>query len=306
MVTVATARVRADAIKDVEGAADQVCCAFCITMQHFLDFGGTGPTMALAPANGFPPEAYRPLATALSTQLHVIGYRPRPLWPGSVPAEVTSWRDLAVDLLSDLHARSDGPFIAAGHSLGGILSLYAAVHQPERFRGVVLIDPVVMPRHMLPLLWALRQIGQHHRSPLAQGAARRRDRFTSTHEARSRYTGRGIFADLDAAALEGYLDGGLKPDGDGVTLAWPKAWEAHIFSLVPVDTWHALESLRLPLLIIRGRRSDLMVDRSWHQLQRRFPQARFVELDGGHMVPLEQPAAMAHAIQQWVIDHHLA
>jgi pimeloyl-ACP methyl ester carboxylesterase len=268
-------------------------------MEHYLDFGGAGQALHLAPANGFPPEAYRPLADALSAQLHVLGYRPRPLWPGSDPASVGSWRDLAADMLADMQRRADGPCIGAGHSLGGIITLYVALRRPELFRGLALIDPVVMPRHMLPFLWAMRQIGQHHRSPIAQGAARRRDRFASASEARARYTGRGVFADLDAAALDGYLDGGLRPDGDGVTLAWPKAWEARIFSLVPIDVWDALGRLRVPLLIIRGSRSDLLIDRSWRQLQQRLPDARLVELNGGHMVPLERPAAVAEVIMEW-------
>jgi pimeloyl-ACP methyl ester carboxylesterase len=265
-------------------------------IDHYLEFGGTGPTLHFAPANGFPPEAYRPLADALATHFQVVGYRPRPLWPESDPYSIESWYDLTADMLADLQARTDGPFIAAGHSLGGIITLYAALLQPELFRGLVLIDPVVMPRHMLPLLWAMRKIGQHHRFPIAQSAARRRDHFASVDEARARYTGRGVFADFDAAALDGYLDGGLRPDGDGVTLAWPKAWEVRIFSLVPVDTWDALSRLRMPLLFMRGRRSDLLIDRSWHQLKRRLPNAYMVELDGGHMLPLEHPEATATVI----------
>lgn len=268
-------------------------------MEHYLEFGGAGPTLHLAPANGFPPEAYRPLADALAPRFHVAAYRPRPLWPASDPSSVESWHDLTADMLADMQARSDGPFIGAGHSLGGIMTLYAALRRPELFRGLALIDPVVMPRHMLPVLWTMRKIGQHHRSPIAQGAARRRDRFASADEARARYTGRGVFADLHAAALQGYLDGGLRPDGDGVTLAWPKAWESRIFSLVPVDTWDGLARLRVPLLLIRGRRSDLLIDRSWRQLRRRLPHARMVELDGGHMVPLEQPAAAAETMMAW-------
>ncbi|NNJ10424.1 alpha/beta hydrolase [Chloroflexales bacterium ZM16-3] len=270
-------------------------------MDHYLDLGGAGPTMLLAPANGFPPEAYQPLAAALAPQIRTVGYRPRPLWPGSDPVSVSSWRDLTTDMLADMEQRDDGPFIGAGHSLGGIMTLYAALLRPDLFYGLALIDPVLMPRHMLPFLWAMRQIGQHHRSPIAQGAARRRDRFASADEARARYTGRGVFADLDAAALNGYLAGGLRPDADGLTLAWPKAWEAQIFSLVPIDTWDALRRLRMPLLIIRGSRSDLLTDRSWRQLQRRMPNAHLVELDGGHMVPLERPAAVAEGIADWAV-----
>ncbi|MEI7768461.1 MAG: alpha/beta hydrolase [Chloroflexales bacterium] len=271
-------------------------------MEHYLDFGGVGPALHLAPANGFPPEAYRPLADALAPQLHVLGYRPRPLWPDSDPASLGSWRDLAVDMLADMGRRGDGPFIGAGHSLGGIMTLYAALLRPDMFRGLVLIDPVVFPRRMLLLLWAMRQIGQHHRSPIVQGAARRRDRFNSADEARARYTGRGVFAKLHPAALDGYLSGGLRPDGDGVTLAWPKAWEAHIFSLVAIDTWDALSRLRLPLLIIRGAHSDLLIDRSWRQLRWHLPNASLIEVDGGHMVPLEHPDAVAEVIMRWAAE----
>jgi pimeloyl-ACP methyl ester carboxylesterase len=269
-------------------------------MEHYLDLGGAGPALHLAPANGFPPEAYRPLADALSPRLHIVGYRPRPLWPGSDPTSIRSWHDLATDMLAAIARRDDTPLIGAGHSLGGIMTLYAALRRPELFRGLALIDPVIMSRRMLSLIWAMRRLGQDHRSPIAQGAARRRDRFTSADEARARYSGRGIFADMDPAALEGYLSGGLRPDGDGVTLAWPKAWEARIFSLVAIDTWGALRRLGLPLLIIRGARSDMLIGRSWRRLRRHLPAASLVELEGGHMVPLERPAAVAEVIADWV------
>ena len=143
-------------------------------IDHYLDFGGAGAALHLAPANGFPPEAYQPLADALAPQMRVLGYRPRPLWPGSDPERVQSWRELAIDMLADMARRGEAPLIGAGHSLGGIMTLYAALLRPDLFRGLVLIDPVVFPRRMLLMLWAMRQIGQHHRSPIVRGAARRR------------------------------------------------------------------------------------------------------------------------------------
>lgn len=269
-------------------------------VEHYLDFGGAGPLIHLAPANGFPPEAYRPFATALTAHYHVLGYRPRPLWAGSAPPDVRAWRDLARDMLADLERVADGLAIGAGHSLGGILTLYCAVRRPELFRGVALIDPVLFPRHMLPVLWAGRRLGLHRRFPIARGAARRRDSFASIAEARARFEGRGIFAAFTPAALDGYLEGALRPaPGGGLTLAWPREWEAHIFSLIPVDTWDALGRLRVPLLLIRGTRSDLLIDRSWAELQRRLPHARLVEIEAGHMLPMEQPAAVARELSNW-------
>jgi pimeloyl-ACP methyl ester carboxylesterase len=203
-------------------------------------------------------------------------------------------------MLSAMGRELAGPVIGAGHSLGGILTLYSAVRQPERFRGVALIDPVIMPRHLLPLLWAGRRMGLHRRHPLARGAARRRASFASAEEARARYQGRGLFAGFTPEALEGYLEGGLRPGADGaMTLAWPREWEAHIFSLAPVDTWRAVQRLRAPLLIVRGASSDMLIDRSWAALRRILPHASMSEIPGGHMVPMEQPDAVAATILEW-------
>jgi pimeloyl-ACP methyl ester carboxylesterase len=266
-------------------------------MQPFLDFGGLGPLLQLAPANGFPPEVYTPLAECLSERFHVVGYRPLPLREHHDPTRFTSWHELATALLADGDvALSPEPLLGVGHSLGGILTLYAALYRPQRFRAVALIDPVFLPRHTLPLIWLLRKLGREHRFPLAQGAARRRDRFATREEAYQRYHGRGIFADFVPQALAQYIEHGFRPDGDSFTLSWSRAWESRIFANVPIDTWDAVTKLRVPLLIMRGSRSDLLVDRSWAQLQARLPDARFITLEGGHMVPMERPIEVAEAI----------
>jgi pimeloyl-ACP methyl ester carboxylesterase len=271
-------------------------------IEHYLDFGGAGSLLQLATANGFPPESYRPLATHLATRQRVLAYRSRPLWPGRHPDQVQSWHDLAQDLLRDMTAIAPpGGLIGMGHSLGGIMTMYAALRRPEYFRALVLVDPVIMPRFSLPLLWLLRRFNKHHLSPLARGARRRRTTFDSVAVARERFQGRGVFADFVTAALEGYLDGGLRANGDGsVTLAWSSAWESRIFSLVPIDTWDAVARVRQPLLLIRGKNSDLIIDRSWHQLKRYAPNAELVEIDGGHMVPMERPQLVAEAVHRFL------
>lgn len=268
---------------------------------RYIDFGGTGTVLHLATANGFPPEAYTPLAAPLISRQRMVGYRSRPLWPGSQPEEVQSWHDLGSDLGTDLNALTNDPVVGMGHSLGGIMTLYAALRHPERFKALVLLDPVILERRMLLLIKVMRQMRVYHRNPLVQGALRRRAHFPSAEVARQRYRGRGIFANWDDAALEGYLAGGLRPAPEGgVTLAWPTAWEAHIFSLVPLDAWEVVMQVRQPLLIIRGKRSDVVTDPVWAGLQRRLPHATLVELDAGHMVPMEQPHAVATVVQEFL------
>jgi pimeloyl-ACP methyl ester carboxylesterase len=265
------------------------------------NLGGTGRSVHLAPANGFPPEAYQPLADALKPVAHIQGFRPLPLRTTADPASINSWRDLAIDMLEALQRQNLTDQIGIGHSLGGILSLYVAVHDPQRFRGLVLIDPVFMPRAALPLIWLARRLGRQRNFPLVRAAARRRDHFDDHAAALARFSGRGIFTDFTPEALSSYIQHGLHPSPDGtLTLTWPRTWEARIFSLVPIDTWNALSRLHGPLLIIRGTRSDLIIDRTWADLQRLRPDATFVEIDGGHMVPMEQPHAVAEAIRHWL------
>jgi hypothetical protein len=45
------------------------------------DFGGEGPLLHLAVANGFPPACYRPFMRALREVGHGVSLLPRPLWP---------------------------------------------------------------------------------------------------------------------------------------------------------------------------------------------------------------------------------
>lgn len=271
------------------------------TLLTHCELGGSGPRLIhIAPANGFPPEAYVPLAAGLASFGRILGYRPRPLRVDGDAQPGGTWRDLAADLITDLQAVTGEPVIGIGHSLGGILTLYAAVERPELFQRIVLIDPVLFRRRLQILIWLLRQSGQGYRFPLAQGALRRRDHFASVDEARQRWQGRGVFADFTPDALEGYLQGGLRPHGRGYTLAWPKRWEAHIFASSPLDAWRDLRRLRIPLMIMRGTRSDLITDSVWQRLQRMLPHATFAEVEAGHMLPMECPEEVARLIARWL------
>ena len=269
---------------------------------YHLELSGAlgAPLVHLAPANGFPPECYRSVANHLAPGMRVLGYRPRPLWPGSQPGAVHSWRAMAHEMLTAMTRVSDEPVLGVGHSFGGVLTLYAAVAAPERFRGLVLIEPVLLARHMLPLIWFMQRLGQHYRFPLARRASRRTDRFRSLEEARNRLSGRGAFANMTPEAFEHYLESALRLDTSGaLRLAWSREWEAQIFATLPTDVWRMLRRLRLPLLFVRGAQSDLIVDAIWKDVARFALQARFAEISGGHMLPMEQPAAVATLITEW-------
>ncbi|RPH57362.1 MAG: alpha/beta hydrolase, partial [Chloroflexi bacterium] len=107
-------------------------------MIPFTDFGGNGPNLHFLHANGYPPACYLPLIERLNRQYHVSAMHLRPLWPGAQPKELGAWHPMSDDLALFVKERDFGPLIAVGHSIGAIVTLRAALRQPELFSALVL------------------------------------------------------------------------------------------------------------------------------------------------------------------------
>ncbi|MBN1955877.1 MAG: alpha/beta hydrolase [Anaerolineae bacterium] len=265
------------------------------------DFGGRGPVIHLAHANGFPPGAYRLLAAALTDQYHVVALPARPLWPGSQPESAPAWRPLADDLIAGLDALGLRGIVGVGHSIGGVLTMWAAVRRPDLFRAVVLIDPVILPPTLLFVLRWMRRLGLGKRQPLVRGALRRRRTWPSRQACFDQYRAKPVFARWSDESLWAYVEAATEQSEAGVALAYPPEWEAHIFATTPLDAWRDVPRLRPPLLVIRGAETNTFRAASQARMARLVPQARFVVIqNAGHLVPLERPAATGAAIRNFL------
>jgi pimeloyl-ACP methyl ester carboxylesterase len=265
---------------------------------------GTGSVVHLAHANGFPPGTYRLLAETLTDRFQVIALPSRPLRPECRPESAPTWRPLADDLVLELDDLHLSPIVGVGHSLGGVLTLWAAIHRPDLFRAVILIDPVILPPPWLWTLWLLRRVGLAHRQPLVQGALRRRRVWPSRQACYEHFKGKPLFTHWLDAALQDYVESGTRPRPDGqVELVYPPEWEAHIFATTPTDVWRDACSARLsvPALVIHGEHSNTFLPAAEARLARRLPGARFVTISGaGHLVPMERPAEAGAAIRDFL------
>jgi len=268
------------------------------------DFGGHGPTLHLAHANGFPPGTYRPLAGPLAAAFHVVSLPARPLWPGSDPASAPTWRPLAADLIAQLDRLGLRGIAGVGHSLGAVLTLLAAVRRPDLFRAIVLIDPVILPAGRLRALRLLRVAGLEQRLPLVRSALRRRRTWPSRQACEEQLAAKPFFATWPAASLNAYVESGTRERPDGqVELVYPPEWEAHIFASTPTDMWRSVPRLRTPSLWIRGERSPTFCDECLQRVRGLLPGARtLVIADSDHMVPLERPQETAAAILDFLQD----
>ena len=276
--------------------------------QTLLELAGAkdAPLMHLAPANGFPPPVYLPLMSAFRDDYRVISFPPRALWGDQQPGSYDlGWRQAADDLLSAFAAQDMSGIVALGHSFGAIISMMAVLDAPQRFRALVMMDPVLLPPNLLGMIAAAQSAGNHELMPMAQAARRRRQVFDSRDQAFRRFRQKSVFADWSYQALQLYVDAGTRErrDGQGVELLWSVDWEAYYFATIITDSWQLLRRLQglVPVLMIRGDSSDIFGDETLGMVRDCLPSAEIHTMAGqGHFFPQAAPQATAGIISDWL------
>ena len=218
----------------------------------------------------------------------------RPLWPDSKIEDIKDWHPFSDDLLRFLTTGGYGPVIGVGHSIGGIVTLRAAMRDPGKFRALILLDPVLFPPSRL-IAWNIaRAAGFGEKAhPLVAGARRRRRIFKDLESAFQGYRSRSVFRYMSDESLRIYIEGITQPNEDGrFELAYSPEWEAHIYltGLRDFDLWRGLPSLEVPTLIIRGAETDTFLEKSARLVKQKQPKVKIVTLENStHILPLERP-----------------
>jgi pimeloyl-ACP methyl ester carboxylesterase len=269
----------------------------------YIDFGGTGDELVFLHANGYPPDCYRPLLARLAETYHVTAMVQRPLWPDSKPDDIDDWYPLTDDFLHFLHAHQTEPIACVGHSMGGIALLRAALREPERFKAIALLDPVLFPPSFF-LIWRLLfKSGLGYRfHPLVENARRRRKQFDDLDRLFNGYRRKSIFRYMDDDSLRSYVEGITCPvDGGGYQLCYSAEWEIRIYITGvwhDMDIWRGLPDLKVPTLIVRGAETDTFREKTAKLVKRKQPKIQIEALEKStHLVPLERPKEVSNLIQ---------
>ena len=281
-------------------------------MKNFpqFDIGGNGTPLHFLHANGYPPECYEPLLELLKNQHHVFGMKLRPLWDGTKPEDLNDWHPLSDDLLRFLSDRGTDPVIGVGHSIGGIVTLRAAIRDPKKFRALILLDPVLFIPSFLIGWNVLRAIGLGEKThPLIAGTKKRRRTFDNLETVFRGYRTRPIFRYMSDESLKTYIKGITKPKTDGTyELAYSPEWEARIYltGLRDFDLWRELPKLEVPTLIIRGAETDTFLEKAERLVKKKNPKIQVVTMQKAtHILPLEHPQEVAGLINNFIFstDH---
>jgi pimeloyl-ACP methyl ester carboxylesterase len=255
------------------------------------------PVLHFAHSNAFPPACFRQFLNPFLPHYRVLAAHHRPLWPGSRPEEVTSWQQIADDLLCFLDQQGVTGVIGVGHSLGAVATLLAARLQPELFRTLVLIEPIFLPPAVLQALADAPELIEN--LPLLRTTRGRRQHWPDRQTAYDHFRARSAFRRWSDEAIWDYVRCGLREDtrtGE-LELVYSREWEARFYSRPPLEVWGALPHISHPTLAIRGAESDSLFPEAWALWQAVQPAATFVEIpDAGHMVTIERPEKVADVV----------
>ena len=176
-----------------------------------------------------------------------------------------------------------------GSSYGGILTAAAEADHPGLFSRLTLLDPPIHPSNdILKALGLPEQAENPHREGLVAQTLKRRDIWPDRATAYDAWRRKPLFADWSEAAFQLYLDAGMADLASGeVQLKCSPKVEAHIFRTTgALGLFDYAPKVTAPVTLVHASRGHFAED-FFTKVAAVFPNGRFRQLEGGHMLPFE-------------------
>mgnify|MGYP001813704158 FL=1 len=219
---------------------------------------------------------------------------------------VFHWRVFCDELAAFVETLDLADIVAIGHSMGGHASIGAAAAQPDRFRQLILVDPVVFSPERYAAANAEPADGALH------PASKRRADFDSVEAMVDRFRDRSPYSLFLPEILQDYCEYGLvaKPGG-GLTLACTPEMEASVYTgnHSNASIFEDIAAVRAPVLILRAMQNknpaivSFEHSPTWTGLVTRFAEAREIyRPDLSHFMPMQVPDEIASIIDAEIME----
>ncbi len=251
-------------------------------------------------ANGFPVSTYRKLFGALDDDFEL---RAVERYGHTSKFPVTrEWPHLVDELLESLERQYREPVWLVGHSLGGFLSLMAALRRPERVRGVVMLDSPVIAGWRASLVRAAQLFGLDEKPGPAAVARRRRTHWPDAESVWAHFQSKPNFAIWDEEVLRDYTLHGTEPTGkqDERRLRFDREVEYRIYRTLPTSLGRKVaRGAPVPVGFVAGTRSR-EVRQCGLSATRRLVGEHLRFIEGGHLYPMERPLETAQLVRDLI------
>lgn len=264
---------------------------------HLVEWAGEGAPIFLVHATGFHARIWDEVARRLPGR-RVLSIDTRGHGTSDKPKPPYIWDYIGADITDVLRVLDLRDVVMVGHSMGGHSAVYAAVREPSRFAGLMLIDPT---------------IGRNTDVPRAEGAPtsgveRRRNDWGSPDEMIERFQSRFPFELWQPQVLDDYARYGLLPaaSGEGFVLACPPAVEAAVYGGrgAGEDIWLAVPKITAPVRVLRAREPMPGVQTRGFETSPTSPELASTFPHGSdrvlshltHFIPMQDPGLVAEEI----------
>lgn len=267
-------------------------------------------------ATGFNAMTYQSMLAPLGLRQRVAALDMRGHGRSTMPAKpgrMKSWHRYRDDVIEWLEKEAPNGVVLSGHSMGATVALLVAGKRPDLVKGLVLADPVIMPRvyyfwkHIFPpVTWIA------NRNMLARGAKKRRAEFPAFRDALESYTGRGAFASWREPFLADYLLDGIdrvdhnsaQSEDQTWRLTCDPKWESATFSAQRNQPWRALRKVRkhkIPIIVLRPNRSSVITPKVRAQIILMNQALMMKGVRGtSHFLPMEAPYEVRDALSAFI------
>ncbi|MDH5737938.1 MAG: alpha/beta hydrolase [Gammaproteobacteria bacterium] len=264
------------------------------------------PVILLVHATGFHARCWDAVVANLGDR-HVIAVDMRGHGRSSKEGPFT-WDWFGSDLTALIRSLDLEDIVGVGHSMGGHSVAQAAAALPDRFRRLVLVDPVIMSpevysqRERLHDAW-LGEDGEHP-------VAKRRNHFKDPEEMILNFHNKASYGIWQEQVLRDYCVYGLLPDtenGQGFVLACPPKVEAAIYmGSSGRNIYDQIQTIQVPVRILRAKERtedrkemDFSLSPTWSGLADCFARGEDIYLpDLTHFIPMQAPELTAQYILQ--------
>jgi len=221
---------------------------------------------------------------------------------GSGQGGAVDWGVMTGDIRALLQQLELAQAVGVGHSIGGYLLARAAAGARERFRQLVLIDPVILPRDD----YRRRFPEGEPVAPSVSPVSRRKNRWRDAAEMFERFRDKPPFDRWQERVLRDYCEYALRtvPGESDYQLACDPLHEAAIYLNQQGNEviYELLPQLTLPVTLLRAKPElpgvmDFSRSPTWPGLAGALPRAREFYLPGmSHFIPMEDPGLVARTV----------
>lgn len=206
-----------------------------------------------------------------------------------------NWYDLVHEVIHSVENQADKPVIGLGHSLGGVLSLLAAVERPDLFKMVIMLDSPLLGPVKSSVIRLAKSMGFIDRITPAYQTKGRRNHWRNEDQLRHYLQDRPLFKGFHPDCLQDYIDYGLEKNQQGYQLRFDRHIEYLIYRTLPHSLSQYQGRLQIPSAVIYGQQSNVVDKMDLAYMKKKFG-IRAFEITGTHMFPFENPQACVEAV----------